>query len=139
MKGKDPSVFKETVRYKLKFLDYAPICTVSAKTGQGMEKLLATVDSVYKEYSRELTTSKLNSCFEEAIKKNPMSSYRGKFLKLYYCTQVRNCPPTIRCYVNFPDGIHFSYHRYLTNSLRKSFGFMGTPLRLEFLQRSSRH
>lgn len=138
MKGKETSFtqFKELVRHKLKFLDFAPIFAVSAKTEQGMNKFLATVDKVYKEYAKELATSKLNSCFEAAIKKNPMSSYRGKFMKLYYCTQVRNCPPTFRCYVNYPDGIHFSYKRYLTNSLRKEFGFSGTPVRLEFLPRS---
>ena len=54
----------------------------------------------------------------------------GKFLKMFYATQIKNKPPTIKCYLNFPEGIHFSYRRYLINSIRKSFGLMGTPIRL---------
>lgn len=65
-----------------------------------------------------------------------MSSYKGKFLKLYYATQVRSGPPTFECFVNYPQGVHFSYQRYLVNSLRKAFGFSGTPVRMIF---SSRH
>lgn len=130
--------FKEAIKYKLKFLDFSPIVAVSAKTGQGMDKFLALADKVYLEYSKEITTSKLNSCFEAAIKKNPFSQFRGKLMRLYYSTQVKKCPPTFRCYVNHPEGIHFSYQRYLTNSLRKAFGFQGTPLRLEFVQKRQR-
>lgn len=141
MKGKSASFddLKATIKYKLKFLDFAPIICVSAKMGQGMNKFLPMVDKVYKEYTKEITTSKLNSFFEAAIKKNPMSQFRGKMMKLYYCTQVRKCPPTFRCFVNHSDGIHFSYERYLTNGLRETFGFMGTPVRLQFSQRPSRN
>lgn len=130
--------FKERVKMKTKFLDFAPIFAVSAKTGYNFDKILPKVYEVYREYSKELTTAKLNDCFERAIKRNPMSSYRGKLLKLFYSTQVRNCPPTVRCFVNYPQGIHFSYRRYLTNSLRKTFGLAGTPVRLLFSKRQER-
>ena len=124
--------FEEQVRNKFRFLEFAPLLTVSAKTGHGLNKLLSSIGKVYREYSKNIATSKLNDCFERAIMKNPMSSYRGKFLKLMYTTQVKSCPPTFRCFVNFPQGVHFSYKRYLTNSLRKVFGFSGTPVRLLF-------
>jgi len=124
--------FEERVRKKFKFLEFAPLLTVSAKTGQGLNKLLSSIGHVYGEYSKKITTGRLNDCFERAIIKNPMSSYRGKFLKMMYTTQVKSCPPTFRCFVNYPQGIHFSYKRYLTNSLRKVFGFSGTPVRLLF-------
>ena len=124
--------FEDQVRNKLRFLEFAPLLTVSAKTGQGFNKLLSSIEKVYREYTRNIPTSKLNECFERAILKNPMSSYRGKFLKVLYTTQVKSCPPTFRCFVNYPEGIHFSYRRYLTNSLRKAFGFSGTPVRLLF-------
>ncbi|MEC7641724.1 MAG: ribosome biogenesis GTPase Der [Nitrospinota bacterium] len=130
--------FKEKVKNKTKFLDFAPIFAVSAKTGYNLDKILPKVCEVYREYSRELTTVKVNDCFERAVKRNPMSSYRGKLLKLFYSTQVRNCPPTFRCFVNYPQGIHFSYKRYLTNSLRKTFGLAGTPVRLIFSKRNER-
>jgi GTP-binding protein len=122
--------FEDHVRYKLKFLEFAPVVTVSAKTGLRIDKILPQVEKIYQEYSRRIPTATLNECFERAIQKNPMSSYRGKFMKLFYATQVKKQPPTFKCFLNFPEGIHFSYRRYLINSLRKRFGFSGTPVRL---------
>jgi len=122
--------FEDHVRYKLKFLEFAPVVTVSAKTGLRIDKILPQVEKIYQEYSRRIPTATLNECFERAIQKNPMSSYRGKFMKLFYATQVKKQPPTFKCFLNFPEGIHFSYRRYLINSLRKRFGFYGTPVRL---------
>jgi len=122
--------FEDRVRYRLKFLEFAPIVTVSAKTGMRISNILPQVEKVYEEYSRSIPTAHLNACFERAIQKNPMSSYRGKFMKLFYATQVKKGPPTFKCFLNFPEGIHFSYRRYLINSLRKKFGFTGTPVRL---------
>jgi GTP-binding protein len=122
--------FEDRVSHKLRFLEFAPVLTISAKSGLRIDKILPQVEKVYEEYSRSITTSDLNECFERAIQKNPMSNYRGKFMKLYYATQVKKRPPTFKCFMNFPEGIHFSYRRYLTNSLRKAFGFVGTPVRL---------
>ena len=122
--------FEDRVSHKLRFLEFAPVLTVSALSGLRVEKILPQVEQVYEEYSRSITTSSLNECFERAIQKNPMSSYRGKFMKLYYAAQVKKRPPTFKCFMNYPDGIHFSYRRYLINTLRKKFGFVGTPVRL---------
>ena len=122
--------FEDRVSHKLRFLEFAPVLTVSALSGLRVEKILPQVEQVYEEYSRSITTSSLNECFEHAIQKNPMSSYRGKFMKLYYAAQVKKRPPTFKCFMNYPDGIHFSYRRYLINTLRKKFGFVGTPVRL---------
>ena len=122
--------FENRVSHKLRFLEFAPVLTVSAVSGLRVDKILPQVEQVYEEYSRSVSTSSLNECFERAIQKNPMSSYRGKFMKLYYAAQVTKRPPTFKCFMNYPDGIHFSYRRYLINSLRKKFGFVGTPVRL---------
>jgi GTP-binding protein len=122
--------FQEKVRYRLQFLEFAPVVTVSAKTGLRIENILPHVEKVYEEYSRSIPTATLNACFERAINKNPMSSFRGKFMKMFYATQVKKRPPTFKCFMNFPQGIHFSYRRYLINFLRKTFGFSGTPVRL---------
>jgi GTP-binding protein len=122
--------FQERVRYRLQFLEFAPVVTVSAKTGLRIENILPHVEKVYEEYSRSIPTATLNACFERAINKNPMSSFRGKFMKMFYATQVKKRPPTFKCFMNFPQGIHFSYRRYLINFLRKTFGFSGTPVRL---------
>lgn len=122
--------FEERVRYKFKFLEFAPIVTVSAKTGLRVEKILPQVENIYDEYSRTIPTASLNECFERAVQKNPMSNYRGKFMKIFYAAQVKKHPPTFKCFLNYPQGVHFSYRRYLINSLRKTFGFSGTPVRL---------
>ncbi len=126
------AVYEEEARNNLKFLDFAPIINLSAKTGKRLHKLFPKIDETFAEYCKEITTGKLNSCLEKALLKNPMSQYRGNFLKLYYSTQVRTRPPTFRCFVNYPQGVHFSYRRYLTNYLRKEFGFSGTPVKLVF-------
>ena len=130
---------EEKVKDKLRFLDFAPVLFVSAKTGYGLKHFFPEIERVYSEYSKRVPTSKLNECFTRAIEKNPFSSFRGKFVKLFYSTQVKSCPPTFQCFVNYPEGIHFSYRRYLANSLRKTFGFSGTPVHLKFTSRRSEH
>ena len=122
--------FEDNVRYRLKFMEFAPILTVSAKSGMRVDKILPQAEKVFEEYSRRISTGPLNDCFEKAIQRNPMSSYRGKFLKMFYATQIKSKPPTFKCFLNFPEAIHFSYKRYLVNSIRKTFGLIGTPVRL---------
>jgi GTP-binding protein len=122
--------FEDNVRYRLKFMEFAPILTVSAKSGMRVDKVLPQAEKVFEEYSRRISTGPLNDCFEKAIQRNPMSSYRGKFLKMFYATQIKSKPPTFKCFLNFPEAIHFSYKRYLVNSIRKTFGLIGTPVRL---------
>ena len=130
--------FEQKVRCRLKFLDFAPILTVSAKSGMRIDKILPQTEKVFLEYSRRIITSQVNDCFEKAIQRNPMSSYRGKFLKMFYATQIKIKPPTFKCFLNFPEAIHFSYRRYLVNSIRKTFGLIGTPIRL-ILSRKEGH
>jgi len=123
---------EEQIREKCKFLDFAPVIVLSALSGHGVEFLLPQVELVYEEYKKKISTGKLNDCIEKAIERNPIPSYRGKFVKVQYTTQIKSCPPTLRCFVNYPEAIHFSYKRYLANSLRKSFGLSGTPVKLLF-------
>jgi GTP-binding protein len=126
------------VKDKFKFLDFAPVMVLSAKTGRGVDKLLPQVELICAEYARSIPTGRLNECLERAVAKNPISSYRGKFVKMFYSVQIKNRPPTFKCFINYPQGIHFSYERYLVNSLREVFGFSGTPVRLVFSGKSER-
>jgi len=128
---------EEKVKDKLRFLDFAPVLFISAKSGYGLKHFFPEAERVYSEYSMRIPTGKLNDCFAKAIEKNPLSSFRGKFIKLFYSTQIKSCPPTFQCFVNYPEGIHFSYRRYLVNSLRHVFGFSGTPVHLKFTSRRS--
>jgi GTP-binding protein len=137
-KYKEFADFKESIQNKLKFLDFAPFFAVSAKTGYNLQLFFPKINQVFEGCSKRVATGPLNDCFEKAIERNPFSSFRGKLIKLFYSAQVRNCPPTFRCFINYPQGIHFSYKRYLINSLRKKFGFHGTPVRLLFSRRKSK-
>lgn len=138
---RDPHVktrLEEDVRRHLKFLDYAPLVRVSARTGAGVQRILPTVCRLYQERQKRISTSTLNSLMEEVISRNPPSQYRGKPVKFFYHTQLKLTPPSFVSFVNHPEGIHFSYLRYLKNSLRDRFGFEGNPLRIFLRARRER-
>jgi GTP-binding protein len=121
-----------------KFLSFAPAITISALTGQRVSKVFKLVDEVYSQYAQRIGTGQLNKIIELAIEKNEPSLYRGKRLKFYYATQVSAKPPTFVCFVNYPEGIHFSYKRYLINQIREQTGLDKTPIRIVFRQRERR-
>jgi len=127
--------YTEDIRYNLKFIRYAPIIFVSALTGQRALKIIDLVDRVAEQYQRRVPTSELNRVFEEVILSNPPPMYRNKELKLYYITQVSIKPPAFVIFVNYPEGIHFSYERYIVNKIRENFEFDGTPVRVFFRKR----
>lgn len=138
---KDSNTAKQYVdefRYQAKFLGFAPVMTISALTGQRIAKIFNLVDEVYAQYARRIGTGQLNKIVELAIEKNEPSLHRGRRLKFYYATQISTKPPTVVCFVNYPDGIHFSYKRYLINQLREQAGLDKTPIRLIFRKREGR-
>jgi GTP-binding protein len=138
---KDSNTAKKHVdqfRYQAKFLSFAPVMTVSALSGQRVRKIFDLVDEVYAQYARRIGTGQLNKIVEFAIVKNEPSLHRGRRLKFYYATQISAKPPTIICFVNYPEGIHFSYKRYLINQIRQQSGLDKTPIRIIFRQRERR-
>ena len=124
--------FVERIRMEFKYLPFAPILFVSAMTGQRLGKIIAEVDTVMAQYSKRVTTSELNRVFKEAIEAHHPPLYQGGRVKFYYATQVGTKPPTFVMFTNHPEGVHFSYERYLMNRLREAFDFAGTPIRLLF-------
>ena len=118
------------IRDRLKFIPYAPIIFVSALTGQRVETILKHVDEVREQHVKRIGTSELNRWLENAINSNPPPLRNGRVLKIYYIAQVDAAPPTFMLSVNYQDRLHFSYERYLSNRLRETFGFSGTPLKL---------
>ena len=125
-------VYVEKVRNGFKYLAYAPIVFVSAKSGQRINKIVTTVDEVMEQYSRRVTTSELNHVFSEATESHHAPLAHGRRVKFYFATQVGTRPPSFVIFTNQPFSIHFSYERYLSNRFREAFGFNGTPLRLMF-------
>lgn len=120
--------FTEKVRRELPFMAYAPIIFISCLTGQRFGKIKETIDFVFSEASKRVSTGMLNDVVGEAIIMNQPPSDKGKRLKIYYMTQVSVRPPTFTTFVNDLDLFHFSYQRYLENKIRENFGFEGTPL-----------
>lgn len=124
--------FVERIRMDLKFLPFAPILFVSAVTGQRVAKIMDEVEKVATECGRKVGTPALNRVLQEATKDHPPPMHQGKRLKFFYVTQVGVRPPSFALFVTAPDGVHFSYERYLNNKFREAFGFVGTPIRLYF-------
>ncbi len=125
-------VYTEKIRDGFKYLAYAPITFVSAKTGQRIGKIMTTVDTVMEQYCRRVSTADLNRVFSEATDSHHAPLAHGRRVKFYFATQVAVRPPAFVIFTNQPDSIHFSYERYLINRFREAFGFDGTPLHLMF-------
>ena len=124
--------FVEKVYEDLKYLSYAPILFISAKTGQRVDKVLDRVDQVAEQARKRISTGSLNRYFNQWIEKLQPPLYKNRRVKLNYITQISTSPPTFLIYTNIPEGIHFSYERYLINRIRDAFSFEGVPIRLHF-------
>ena len=130
--------YKKEVYERLKYLSYAPIIFISAKTGQRVHKLFDLINHVAEQNSMRISTSILNQVINEAIAIVQPPTDKGKRLKIYYGTQVSTKPPTFVIFVNNKDLFHFSYERYLVNQIRKEFGLDGTPVRIIVREKSDK-
>lgn len=128
--------FTENVRNVLSFMPYAEIVFISALTGQRLNKLFETIDIVRESQDRRVGTGALNEILAEAVAMQQPPNDKGRFLKLYYITQVANRPPTFVIFVNDKELAHFSYIRYIENQVRETFGFKGTPLKFIVRERN---
>ncbi|MBR5009782.1 MAG: ribosome biogenesis GTPase Der [Clostridia bacterium] len=127
--------FTKDVREKLKFMEYAPILSISALTGQRVNRVLEMVKSVYAQASRRITTGLLNDILQDAQQAMQPPATNGRRLKIYYATQSVTNPPTFVLFVNDETLMHFSYKRFLENRFRQAFGFEGTPIRFVLRER----
>ena len=126
------------IRDELKFLHYAPLITISAKTGMRVHKILDQITAIFERYKQRIPTSKLNDVLREAMVRHHLPSYNGANVKIKFATQYETKPPKIALISNRPDGIHFSYKRYLSNYLRSRFDFEGVPLDIVARKRGER-
>ncbi|RRS32473.1 MAG: GTP-binding protein Der [Epsilonproteobacteria bacterium (ex Lamellibrachia satsuma)] len=126
------------IRDELKFLHYAPLITISAKTGMRVNKILDQITAIYERYKQRIPTSKLNDVLREAMNRHHVPSHNGAVVKIKFATQYETKPPKIALISNRPDGIHFSYKRYLANYLRSKFDFEGVPLDIVARKRGER-
>jgi GTP-binding protein len=124
----DYKKFEDKLRQMLKFLSYAPLLFISAKTGRNVEKIFPKIDTIVDGYRRKFRTSELNSVLERAISAHHPAAVRGKPRRLYYVTQLKSGPPTFALFSNVDEPLHFSYKRYLENQFREAFDLVGVPI-----------
>ncbi|BDA05177.1 GTPase Der [Helicobacter pylori] len=126
-----------TLKRKFRFLEYAPVITASCLKMRHIDEIKHKIIEVYECFSKRIPTSLLNSVINQATQKHPLPSDGGKLVKVYYATQFATKPPQISLIMNRPKALHFSYKRYLINTLRKEFNFLGTPLILNAKDKKS--
>ena len=122
--------YKEELKTHASYMHYTPFLTISALTGRRVPKIFETIEAVYEQFTHRIATGPLNRIIQDATSQTEPSLHRGRRLKFFYATQIAEKPPTIACYVNYPEGVHFSYQRYLVNRLRESMGLDKVPIRL---------
>ncbi|MGY3703881.1 ribosome biogenesis GTPase Der [Vagococcus martis] len=122
--------FEEDIRSEFRYLDYAPIVYVSAKTKQRLHQLPEIIETVSQNQTLRIPSSILNDVIMDAVAINPTPTDKGKRLKIFYATQVAIKPPTFVVFVNEEEMMHFSYARFLENQIRRAFEFEGTPIRI---------
>jgi len=130
--------FDEETRNRMRFLDYAPILHISAKTGERAPKILETIDKIGETRRLRIPTPKLNKFLEEVTKANPPISPGRKHVRIMYAAQIGVAPPSFVFFTNVATTFHFSYERFLVNQLREQFGFLGTPIRVQVRRRAQK-
>ncbi len=128
--------FTESITNALSYMQYAPLCFVSAMTGQRTDKLYEQINYVYNQAVTRISTGMLNDVLADATARVQPPSDKGRRLNIYYWTQQAVQPPTFVIFCNDAELFHFSYQRYLENQLRGVFGFRGTPIKFIIRQKS---
>ncbi len=123
----DRDAYEERLRHDLKFLNYAPIVFISAKSGKGTEKIFPLLEQVATERRKRIPTSAMNR-FIESVDFERASVPMKSRVKILYMTQASVAPPTFVLFTNRAVKLHFSYQRFLENQIRHAFGFLGTPI-----------
>jgi len=132
------AVFDDELSRQMKFLDYAPVLHLSARTGERVPRLLELIDRVAEGRRRRVASADLNRFVRDVTAANPPVSPGRREVRVMYATQVGVAPPTFVFFTNVATTFHFSYERFLVNRLRSAFGFEGSPIRIEVRARSRR-
>src|SRR5271169_475691 len=125
--------YEKMIRAKLKFLSYAPIVFLSAKTGERADKLFPLINQCWEARRRRVSTPALNNWLKDEVDLQRGTTPKARPVRIYYMTQAKIAPPTFLIFTNQKEPLHFSYQRFLENQLRAKFDYVGTPVR--FIQR----
>lgn len=127
--------FHEYIYGKVRTLNYVPIISISALTGQRIEKVLDTAKKVIEERKKQISTPQLNNFIQKILKERALPVKRGRQLKIQYAVQVKNNPPVFKFFMNNPQDLPPNYRRFIENKLRETFGFQGVPITMVFRQK----
>lgn len=127
--------FEEYIYNKVLTLNYIPIISISALTGQRIEKVLDTAQKVIDERKKKISTPQLNNFIEKILKERALPVKRGRKLKIQYAVQVKSNPPVFKFFMNNPQELPPNYRRFIENKLREEFSFHGVPITLVFRQK----
>ncbi len=130
--------WKKLIEAEFQFIPYAKLVFTSAKTKKRIHTLMPEIISAYENNRREVKTSTLNNIIVEAVTLHQPPSYKGKRLKIYFVSQTASKPPKFTFQVNNKGLVHFSYERYLENKIRENFDLSGTPIILQFKNKSEK-
>ncbi|MBI5526509.1 MAG: ribosome biogenesis GTPase Der [Deltaproteobacteria bacterium] len=132
---RDARHYEGELRHSLKYLAYAQVLVLSARTGEGTDAILPEARRVFASYTRRVSTPDLNRVVGAIQEDLPPPIYRSKRVKFYYAAQTGIRPPRFTFVANHPEGVHFSYRRHVVNALREAFGFCGVPVEVAFKPR----
>jgi len=127
--------YTNTIRQSFKFLSFAPILFVSAKTGQHVARIFDTIEGLLPQFRAQIETAELNKALEEFLERHSPPTRSGRTLRVKYVTQTATAPPTFTLFANDPKLMHFSYERYLVNRFRERFGLTQVPIRVRLRQK----
>jgi GTP-binding protein len=130
------NAFTRHVREAFKFIPYAPLLFISAKTGQRVDQVIPLALEIAQERRRRIPTAELNALLREVVYEHPpTATHKGAHLRIYYATQPQVAPPVFLFFTNNAELVHWGYERYLENRIRERYGFMGTPIKIVFRSR----
>lgn len=138
IENKDQAIktWKKKIANEFQFLPYAPVVFLSALTKKRIHTLMPEIERAYENNRKEIKTSLLNNVIVDAVSLHEPPSYKGKRLKIYFVSQTASKPPKFTFNVNNKGLVHFSYERYLENKIRENFDLVGTPIILQFKNKS---
>ncbi len=133
------NAYTRHVREAFKFIPYAPLPFISAKTGQRLDQVLPLALEIAQERQRRIPTAELNVLLREAVYDHPpTATHKGAHLRIYYATQPQAAPPVFLFFANNAELVHWGYARYLENRIREKYGFTGTPIKIVFRSREEK-
>jgi GTP-binding protein len=135
---KETNILKEFEKYiydNVQTLQYIPIISISAKTGQRIEKVLSEARKVIKERHKKISTNELTEFISKVLKEKALPVKRGNQLKIQYAVQVKSNPPVFKFFMNNPQELPANYRRFIESKIRQEFGFYGVPITMIFRQK----